>query len=334
MAGGQRGGAEAFFDRLLPAFAASGLEQRALVRPSPERCQSLKAAGIDVVPLRFGGPIDLPSRWRFRAEARHYGPEIVMTWMRRATAACPKGRFVHVARLGGYYKLAHFTCCDHLIGNTEALCSYMRAGGIPADRVHYLPNFVSAEAIQPVPREQHNTPGDASLVLALGRLHPFKAFDVLLHAMVELPGVYLWILGEGPEREKLVNLRRHLGLENRVRLIGWQEAPAAYYAAADVVVCSSRQEALGNTIIEAWAQLRPVVATLAAGPRALIKDRRTGLLVPIDDAVALSQAIAQVISSAQLAAGLAKAGHAAYRKSFTETVVVEAYKELFREFLR
>ena len=64
MAGGQRGGAEAFFDRLLPAFAASGLEQRALVRPSPERCQSLKAAGIDVVPLRFGGPLVPPNSRR------------------------------------------------------------------------------------------------------------------------------------------------------------------------------------------------------------------------------------------------------------------------------
>ncbi len=62
-----------------------------------------------------------------------------------------------------------------------------------------MPNFVDAEPRPPVDRADYDTPEDAPLLLALGRLHWRKGFDVLLAALETIPGAYLWVAGEGPE---------------------------------------------------------------------------------------------------------------------------------------
>jgi glycosyltransferase involved in cell wall biosynthesis len=107
--------------------------------------------------------------------------------------------------------------------------------------------------------------------------------------------------------------------------------PAPYYAAADAVVMPSRHEPLGNVVIEAWAQRRPIVAAAAAGPAGLIRDRATGLLVPVDDARALSAALKRVLESRELAQELAEEGRRAYEAEYTEGAVVRRYLDFFAE---
>ena len=104
---------------------------------------------------------------------------------------------------------------------------------------------------------------------------------------------------------------------------------AALIRAADVFVCPSRHEPLGNVILEAWAHEKPVVAASSTGPAALIDDRATGLLVPVDNAQDLARAIKRILDSPALAGDLAAAGHAAYHAKFTENAVVAQYQEFF-----
>jgi len=335
MAGGRHGGAEAFFARLAAAFEhVPEIDQRVLVRRGGVWADPLRAGGSDTVELPFGGRLDFRTKRMFRREIASFKPDIVLTWMNRASRFCPgatpSAPFVHVARLGGYYDLKNYQACDHLIGNTRDIVKYIVDAGWPEARAHYLPNFVSAETRAPARRDAHDTPDDAPLVVALGRLHTNKAFDVLLQAFADVKGAYIWIAGEGPERQALADLAARLGIAERVRFLGWRDDVAALYAAADVFVCPSRHEPLGNVVIEAWAQGRPVIAARAAGPESLIDDGVTGLLVGIDDAAGLATALNQVIGDDDLRARLAAAGRAAYEAEFTEQVVVAQYVAFFQ----
>ena len=327
MAGAEHGGAEAFFTRLAIALQRAGQEQRLAIRPYPARIAALKAAGIAPVALPFrGGPFDFATRRGLRALLRDYRPQVVLSWMSRATSLCPRGDFVHVARLGGYYDVKYYRGCDHVIANTHGIAAWLTAQGSPADRVHYLPNFPTvAPAHSPVAEKRPDGP----LALALGRLHRNKAFDVLLDALARAPGIRIWLAGVGDERAALESQARRLGLGDRVRFLGWRDDAPALLAACDFLVVPSRSEPLGNTIVEAWAAERPVVATETAGPRELIAAGETGLLVPAEDADALALAMRRLAEDRALRARLAAAGHARYRAEFSEPRVVAAYQALF-----
>lgn len=333
MAGAPHGGAEAFFDRLVPALTRAGVTQHVLVRDQPERLAILRAAGLDPVALRFGGPLDLVTGRRFRAEIERFRPDIVLTWMSRATRFCPRAggrrRFVHLARLGGYYDPANFRHCDRLIVNTAELRDWLVARGRDAAGVTVLPNFVDAVPAPPVDRATLDTPADGPLLLALGRLHPNKAFDVLIDALAALPDAVLWLAGEGPERGALEARAAARGVAARVRFLGWRADVAALLAAADILVCPSREEPLGNVVLEGWAHGVPVVAAASAGPRGLIADGADGLLVPVDDAPALAAALRRLAGDAALRAALAAAGRARHQADFTEAAVVRQYRSFF-----
>jgi glycosyltransferase involved in cell wall biosynthesis len=334
MAGARHGGAEAFFVRLAIALQRAGQTQQLLIRRDTDRAAALRLGGVELAELPFAGRLDFATRMGFRRTIARYRPEVVLTWMNRATMLCPRGDFVHVARLGGYYDLKYYRRCDHLIGNTTDIVAYLARQGWPKERAHYLPNFVSAAKALPVPRASLTTPEEAPLVLALGRLHPNKGFDTLLAALVEVPGAYLWLAGEGELRDTLARQARLLGLEQRLRFLGWRDDTAALLAAADLLVSPSRREPLGNVVIEAWAAGVPVVATASEGPQALIDDDQTGRLVPIDDAHALAVAMRGVLENGALASRLAAAGRAAYEAEYSEARVVTLYRDLLEQVSR
>lgn len=329
MAGAKVGGAEAFFERLVPALARAGLEQRAVIRRHGDRAARLEAAGVTVVQARFGRRLDVTTRPVLRREIAGFRPDLVVSWMSRAAALLPKGPVLHVARLGGYYDLKAYRGCDHLIGNTRDIVDYAVGRGWPAGRAHYLPNFVEAARRPAQQRGALDTPETAPLLLALGRLHANKAFDVLLRALASMPGARLWLAGEGPEGRRLRRLAEELGVQERVRFLGWRSDVPALLAACDVLVCPSRHEPLGNVVLEGWAQERPVVAAAVQGPGALISDGETGLLVPRDDPQALAHALTRTIGDPLLRERLAAKGRAAYEAEFTEEIVVRRYLELF-----
>jgi len=341
MAGARYGGAEAFFVRLVQALERAGLEagidQRVIIRENEERAELLRAGGVEPIQLPFGGFFDFHTTRLLKKQIAEFKPDIVMTWMNRATDKLPAKKtpdeYVHVGRLGGYYDLKYYQACDHLIGNTEDIVEYLGGCGWPTDRAHYLPNFVHEEPSAPIPRETLFTPPGAPLLLAMGRLHENKAFDILLAALARLPNVYLWLAGDGPLRDQLEDEARRLGVKPRVRFLGWRDDVAALYAAADVFVCPSRHEPLGNVVVEAWAQGKPVVAADSLGPGTLIHDRETGVLAPINDAAALAYAIDEVLGDEQLRGHIARQGREAYEASFTEAAVVERYREFFEDVI-
>ena len=148
MAGARYGGAEEFFVRLALAFERANVDQRVAVRGHPFRKKQLSSGGVRTDTFAFRRWLDVRTNFGLRNIIRDWRPDIVLTWMSRASRACPKpklGRdFVHVGRLGGYYKLKYFRGCDHLIGNTPRVM----AGGSFSVTVPALSADVYTQAVE------------------------------------------------------------------------------------------------------------------------------------------------------------------------------------------
>ncbi len=333
MAGAKVGGAEKFFERFAIALHNAGMEQHIAIRSNVEREALLKQAGIRPSCHRFGGLLDFKSGRDLQKITNEFQPEIALAWMSRGAKFMPSGPFVKAARLGGYYDLKYFQKCDHLIGNTEDICKYLIDKGWPKENTWYLPNFVDDTIQPPQSRAELNTPEEAPLLLGLGRLHENKAFDLGLETLSRVPNAYYWIAGEGPLRDELVQKAKDLNVEDRVRFLGWRNDVASLFGAADIFLCTSRHEPLGNMVIEAWAHGVPVVAASSQGPTQLIINGENGLLSPIDNADEMSKNVTQLLDSPEQSVEIAAAGNASYKNTFTEGKVVAKYQEFFETVL-
>lgn len=325
MAGARTGGAELFYERLTIALAGAGDEVLPVIRRDPGRAERLRAGGTNPVELAFGGPLDLVTRWRLGRALRAFRPRVAVAWMNRAAAATPAGDWVLIGRQGGFYDLKYYRHCDHIVGNTHGIVEWIRTQGWPAQRAHYVPNFVPDLAAAPAEPSSARPPS----LLALGRLHRNKAFDILIRAMPALPDAHLSIAGDGPERDALAALAGELGVADRVHLLGWRHDTGALLAECDVLVCPSRHEPLGNVVIEGWSARRPVVAAASSGPSELIAHGETGLLVPIDDPDALASAVRAALDH-PTRSSLVAAGRLRYEADFAEAAVVERWRRFLR----
>jgi glycosyltransferase involved in cell wall biosynthesis len=327
------GGAETYFVDLVRALSQAGVGQAVALRRHPGREAALKAAGVPTRVLRFGGPIDILTRTAAAGYGRLNRARLALAWMNRAARHTPKGPWARIGRLGGYYNLKYYTGFDELVANTEDIAEWIVNQGWPPGRVRYIPNFAAAPpGAAAVSRESLATPGDAPLLLAMGRLHESKAHDVALTALVHLPEAYLWIAGTGPEEARLKAVTTALGLERRVRFLGWRTDASALYRTADICVFPSRFEPLGNVVIQSWAHGLPVVAAASQGPKALIEDGKDGILVPVDDADALAEGVRRLLADKALRARLAKRGAKRVELEFSEAAVVGQWKALFSDY--
>jgi glycosyltransferase involved in cell wall biosynthesis len=327
MAGAAEGGAELFFERLCIALHRAGESVLPAIRRNPGRAAFLRQAGLAPAEFAFGPPIDLLTRPRLRASLAGFAPDIAIFWMNRANQHAPRGDWISVGRLGGYYDLKYYRDRDHLVGNTRGIVAWLRRQGWPDSRTHYLPNFAEDFAdASPADRAALAIPPGHRLLLGLGRLHTDKGFDTLIRALPAIGHATLAIAGAGPEHEALTALARREGVADRVRFLGWRRDAGALLKAADVFVCSSRVEPLGNMVLEAWSASRAVVAAAADGPAELIAHGRDGLVVPREDPRALADAISRVLDDAALADALAVAGRARFLDAFAAAPVLAAWR--------
>lgn len=331
LAGAARGGAENFFVRLVKGLQATGqLEQHAFVRAHAHRMDALEGGGVPVSGFRFGGRLDLPGRLRFRHALRQFQPDIVMTWMNRASLMTPPGDYTLISRLGHYYNLKYYRHADYWVGISRGICDHLIQGGMPADRVFHIPNFADETPVEPLPRASFDTPADRPLLLAAGRLHVNKGFDILLQAMAGVPDATLWLAGSGPEEQALRRQCAELGLQDRVRFLGWRNDVTRLMRTADLFVCPSRHEGLGSIVMESWAHECPIIATDSQGPGELIDSGETGILTPVDDPGALAGAIRELLENPAESERLIRNASQHYWQNFSRKVIVGRYLDLYQ----
>ncbi|HRD50129.1 MAG: glycosyltransferase [Candidatus Competibacter sp.] len=344
--GGALGGAELFYVRLIHALQARQQRVLSINIPGGQVSARLQADVAQIhVPMR--GIWDLPSRWRISAIVREHQPDIVQTYMGRATRLThlePGRRPIHVARLGGYYDLKGYRHAHAWVGNTKGICDYLINNGLPATRIAHIGNFVdlpaaSSPELLAEQRRRLHIPEEALILVAVGRLHPVKGFEDLLAALSTLGStldhrpLYLVIAGDGPLNARLRNYADQISVGERVRWVGWQLDPHPYYELADLFVCPSRHETLGNVILEAWAHGRAVLSTQTAGAAELVAQGEDAWLVPPQQPQALADGIRRLLTDEPLRQRLAANGRAKAESHYSQQHIVNAYLELYQRLL-
>ncbi len=320
MAGAPEGGAENIMLEAVTALADAGHVQFVVTRANNDfRLKSFADHGVGYALCGFSNAWPFPTQRKISQSIDRFKPEIIQYWMGRAGQFAPKKhRARSIGWYGGYYKLERFRTCDWHVGLTKDLLRHIREQGVSDDRSTIIHTYADFENAAPVDRSSLDTPDDAPVALALARLHVKKGLDTLLDAAKQIPGLYVWIAGDGPLEQALKAQCKALGLDDRVRFLGWRNDRGALLAACDFVAFPSRYEPFGTVTVDAWAAGKPLVAADAVGPAAYIEDGANGLLVPKNDDDALAAAMRRVIEDPALATALVEGGRRSYTAQFTK----------------
>lgn len=334
MAGRGNGGAETYAADMVLALHADGVEQVAVWHPHQARLPELRAAGVRIAPDILRQNLGFLQRAALRHLLRTVKPDLIHCWMRRAASIVPSLPSQPVIGwFGGYYDVRHFKNCSYFIGVTPDIVTHQHRHGVATERCYFVPTFPTLDLSPALDRATLTTPSNAKILLALSRLHPKKGLDILLQALAQLPDCYLWLAGDGPLLPELRRQAAQLGVAERVRFLGWRHDRGALLRAADICVLPSRYEPFGTVMLEAWAAHVPLVAAAAAGPAAFVRHEANGMLVAVDDATALGQAIRNVLDRPALRATIIAGGRATYEAQFTRPAVMRQLRGVYEKIL-
>ena len=215
-----------------------------------------------------------------------------------------------------------------------------RATGISPERIHVIPNGVDipAEFSRDEARTELGIEPDAFVALAVGRLVPVKNYRLLLTAARALAGTSRrWrflVAGDGPLREDLEREIARLGLQECVTLLGLRQDVPSLMCAADAFVLTSSSEGMSNTILEAMASGRPVVATRVGGNPELVQEGITGMLVDPTGPTELCVALRTLADEPTRVRRMGRAGRQRVEREFSRERMITNYTQMYEMVAR
>jgi glycosyltransferase involved in cell wall biosynthesis len=353
------GGVGAHVATLVPALTAAGAEVAVCGAPATEPLFGFTAAGASFTPVGISAGLDPLADTRAVAQLRRAaaGAELVHAHGLRAGLVAALARRLHRGPRPPLVLTLH-NALQHGTGPRQALLRaaekrtilaadlVLAVSGDLADNARRLGARdvrVAPALAPPLPppartraevRAELGVDDGRPLVVAIGRLHPQKGYDVLLDAVAawsDRVQPLVAIAGDGPLHEELA--ARILAERLPVVLLGRRNDVADLLGAADLCVLPSRWEGSPFTGQEALRAGTPLVATRAGGMPELFG--AGAALVPVGDVAALADAVAGLLADPVAARALADAGRqqAAGWPDETATTrqVVAVYRELLGE---
>nr|AFI78754.1 glycosyl transferase [uncultured bacterium ws198A12] len=233
---------------------------------------------------------------------------------------------------------------DAFIAISSVIADELRANGVDAERISSIPNSVNIERFSPASaaektqlRDTLSIPRDAQVGVYTGRLASTKGLPLLLQSWGSIverhPDALLLLVGAGgvglqnceTELRSFVN---NNSLERYVRFTGSVNNVHHYLQASDFFVFPTEREAFGISVIEALACGLPVVTTATGGIRDIVTDRDNAIVVPVDDEKALGRAVETMLQGGDAIESMAKVGKRLATERYSETKVLQLYKQL------
>jgi glycosyltransferase involved in cell wall biosynthesis len=326
-------GTERAFEQTVAALSHGDIAQRVVIRADAERAARLKSAGLEPLELPFRARFDFSSKRRLNNEIDSFGADLVVSWTPEISSQVIPKQAKHIGYVTDDFPVAKFQTCDHLFAFSQQRVDRATTAGWPKEKISYLPPVIFSRTVVPIDRKKFFTPGTAKLIVVVGALMSGQGLSVLMEAIARISGIYLWIVGDGPERLILEEKALEIGIKPRTRFVGVQNDTLRLVAAADIVICPARQDDVGEQVLQAWVCGKPVIAVDALGPGLLIRHRENGVLVPIDDPRSLAEAIKWLNQDTDFANRIAQAGAATFSRSHSEEQVIAKYLTMFQNVL-
>jgi L-malate glycosyltransferase len=255
-------------------------------------------------------------------------PSIVST--RHSLVAPPRKRVEELK----YAIAARF--CDWVVGICGATVTNLKAiHRVPARKIVRVYN--GAAPLTRAPKEDWPQKSGFTLVY-VGRMEPVKNHALLLRAFQaahsSLPGLRLWMVGDGSERAATERLAAELGIAEQVTFWGQQIDVAPFFSAADAFIMSSRSEGLPVSLLQAFSLGVPAIVTDVGGMAEAIKLAQAGFTVSATDPAEMAAAILQMAWSEATQVEFSSNAKAAFQSHFTLQAMADAYMELYRDTAR
>ncbi len=230
-----------------------------------------------------------------------------------------------------------FRMADCIVCNSLAAANQLEREGVPHPKLTVISNGLPAGAFQEAMPVLPLEPGVKRIGMIARMNERAKNHALFLRAAASVasrfPLAQFVLVGDGPFRKEWEELARQLGISSQTRFLGERHDITAVLAALDIVVSPSRTESLSNTILEAMASGRPVIATNVGGNPELVRDRETGLLVAPEDEAALANALEIVLASPALAREWGENARRIALANFTLDYARERFEQLYLNFL-
>lgn len=175
-----------------------------------------------------------------------------------------------------------------------------------------LHDFLANQDPPATARARLEIPPETTVIGTVGRLTAIKGQEVLIRSVSELirrgQRVLLVLLGEGELRRGLEQLTFQVGVAEHVRFLGWRPDVARIMAACDIFCLPSRNEGMGKVLVEAMAMGIPLIASDIGGIRDIVRPGENGILAPVGDIQAWTEAIARLSGDPELRGRMGNAG--------------------------
>ena len=179
---------------------------------------------------------------------------------------------------------------------------------------------------------------DALVVLSVGGLRPVKDHETLIRGFAKIEpdfsNVYLLIVGreyvQGVQAN-LESLAQKMGVREKVLFLGVRQDIPQLMQLSHVYINTSLFEGMSNTILEAMASGRPVIATRVGGNPELVKDKVTGYLIEPKSAEELAARLRELLRNSELASAMGSAGRKGAEQNHSMSAMVHRYQTLYQE---
>ncbi len=246
----------------------------------------------------------------------------------------------HIIRFLEYLEMFAYRKADRIVSVTDAFKSYMVAKGIDAEKIHVITNGVNLDFYQPVAR-------DKALAEELGVAGKFVAAYVGTHGMAhhletileaaqqcDNPDIVFLMVGDGAERQRLLELKQKMGLENviMVQQLPKEKMPALWSITDASLVLLKKSDlfksVIPSKIFESMAMQCPIILGVEGEVKGIIERAESGICIEPESSSELLQAIGRLYKDVEAASKMGECGRRYVSEHYNRSVLAKKFERL------